>query len=155
MILQIKRKVIILTNNHLTINKKTYKNSKNTIGNQFNTFIYYPLQLYDFYVFGILWWFPNIWKIKGSARILLSAYNSRPPQNNPILIKQQETLHYLIEASKNEKIWIEFQTQIKNRQKNTWKWLIGKEHQQSAQMTTNDLQATLQDLLDNNYEPTT
>ena len=38
------------------------------------------------------------------------------------------------------------------REKNTWKWLIGKEHQQSAQMTTNDLQATLQDLLDNNYK---
>ena len=38
------------------------------------------------------------------------------------------------------------------REKNTWKWLIGKEHQQSAQMTTHDLQATLQDLLYNNYE---
>ena len=33
--------------------------------------------------------------------------------------------------------------------------MISKEHQQSAQMTTNDLQATLQDLLDNNYESIT
>ena len=44
---------------------------------------------------------------------------------------------------------------MKTKEKNTWKLMISKEHQQSAQMTTNDLQATLQDLLDNNYEPTT
>ena len=36
------------------------------------------------------------------------------------------------------------------RKEDTPKQLIGKEHQQTAQMTTHDLQATLEDLLCNN-----
>ena len=72
------------------------------------------------------------------------------PRNNLTLIEHEQTLHHLIETSKNEE---KIQAPIQDkRYTEMTDWT---RHQQSARMTTQDLQATLQDLLYNNGEPIT
>ena len=86
------------------------------------TLKYYLHQLYDFFVFGNLWWFLNIWKIMEVQESYYLQTFLNYPRNNLILIEHEQTLHHLIETSKK---WKDSSTNQKTN--DTRKWLIGQD----------------------------